>query len=302
MEIGVGLPGHVTGLEERTLVTWARRAEERGFASLTASDRLAWSTPEPLITLAAAAGATERIRLVTSVLLAPLHTNPALFAKAAATLDRIAGAGRLHLGLAPGAREDDYQASHLDFSTRGRALDTLVERVTAIWRGEEEVGPAPATPAGPPLWFGGTSQATLRRITSHGTGWIAGTGGDINEFTTFTTRLHSHWKEAGRQGRPRTRATAMFALGGHAHQSLTRAVNDYYAFAGPDYVRTVIDTAATTADMIHTTITAHETAGLDELVFVGNHTDPKQIDLLADILGDKLTSPNSTTRAPDRSH
>ncbi|MBI0378132.1 hypothetical protein JBE27_18080, partial [Streptomyces albiflaviniger] len=77
---------------------------------------------------------------------------------------------------------------------------------------------------------------------------------------------------------------------------------DYYAFAGPDYVRTVIDTAATTADMIHATVTAHEAAGLDELVFVGNDTDPKQIDLLADILGDKLTSPNSTTRAPDRSH
>ncbi|WP_435194351.1 LLM class flavin-dependent oxidoreductase [Streptomyces sp. NRRL F-5630] len=301
MEIGVGLPGHVTGVEERTLLTWARRAEERGFASLIASDRLAWSTPDPLITLAAAAGATERIRLVTSVLLAPLHTNPALFAKAAATLDRIAGAGRLHLGLAPGAREDDYRASHLDFRTRGRALDALVERVTAIWRGEEEVGPAPVTPGGPPLWFGGTSQATLRRVASHGTGWIAGTDGDIEEFLAFATRLHHRWKEAGRQGRPRIRATAMFALGDHARPSLARAVTDYYAFAGPDYVRTVIDTAATTADAVHAVVTAYEAAGLDELVFVGNATDPRQIDLLADVLGDRLASPDRTTGGPDGS-
>jgi alkanesulfonate monooxygenase SsuD/methylene tetrahydromethanopterin reductase-like flavin-dependent oxidoreductase (luciferase family) len=226
--------------------------------------------------------------LVTSVLLAPLHANPALFAKAAATLDRIASPGRLHLGLAPGAREDDYRASSLDFGTRGRALDTLVERVTAIWRGEEEVGPAPVTPGGPPLWFGGASQATLRRITSCGTGWIAGTG-DIDEFTTFAARVRSRWKEAGRQGRPRTRATVMFALGDQAHTSLVRAVSDYYASVGPDYVRQVIDASATTADRIHAIITAYEAAGLDELVFVGNDADPRQIHLLADLLGDELT-------------
>ncbi|RSS32531.1 LLM class flavin-dependent oxidoreductase [Streptomyces sp. WAC05858] len=289
VEIGIGLPGHVTGVEGHTLVAWARRAEERGFASLIASDRLAWTTPEPLITLAAVAGATGRIRLVTSVLIAPLHTNPALFAKAAATLDRIAGPGRLHLGVAPGAREDDYRASGLDFTARGRALDLLVERVAAIWRGEQEVGPAPVTPGGPAWWFGGTSQATLRRIASHGTGWIAGTG-DIDEFTAFAARVRGQWAQAGRQGRPRTRATVMFALGDHAHTSLARAVSDYYAFAGPDYVRHVIDTAATTPDQIRAAIAAYDAAGLDELVFVGNDVNPRQIDLLADLLGDELTS------------
>ncbi|MEV4363973.1 LLM class flavin-dependent oxidoreductase [Nonomuraea sp. NPDC049625] len=62
---------------------------------------MAWSTPEPFTTSAAAAGATSRIQLLTSVLLAPLHANHALFAKAFATLDQFAGPGRLRLRLAP---------------------------------------------------------------------------------------------------------------------------------------------------------------------------------------------------------
>ncbi|GAA2360365.1 hypothetical protein [Streptomyces cuspidosporus] len=63
-------------------------------------------------------------------------------------------------------------------------------------------------------------------------------------------------------------------LGDHAHTSLARAVSDYYAFAGPDCVRHVIDTAATTPDQIRATIAAYDAAGLDELVFVGNDVNP----------------------------
>lgn len=89
---------------------WARRADARGFSTLGVSDRLLWPTPEPLITLATA-GATARIRLLTSVLLAPLHTNHLLFAKAVLTLDHLAGPHRLQLGLAAGFRQDDYTTS-----------------------------------------------------------------------------------------------------------------------------------------------------------------------------------------------
>ncbi|PZG44591.1 LLM class flavin-dependent oxidoreductase [Spongiactinospora gelatinilytica] len=174
MDIGIGLPGHVPWTDGRTLVEWARRAEARGFSTLSVSDRLVWNTPEPLIALAAAAGATSRIRLLTSVLIGPLRANHALFAKAVTTLDQVAGPGRLRLGLAPGLRDDDFAHGEVDYPTRGREFDRLLDRLAAVVSGGDPVGPPPATAGGPPLLFGGGSAAALRRITTHGTGWIAG--------------------------------------------------------------------------------------------------------------------------------
>ncbi|OMI36828.1 hypothetical protein [Streptomyces sparsogenes] len=85
-------------------------------------------------------------------------------------------------------------------------MDLLVERVAAIWRGEQEVGPAPVTPGGAGMVVRGASQATLRRIASRGTGWIAGAG-DIGEFTAFAARVRGQWRrqadKAARAPQPR---------------------------------------------------------------------------------------------------
>ena len=117
MDVGIGLPNAVPDTEGRTLVDWARRADEAGFSTLGTIGRLVYPNYEELIALAAAAAVTSRIRLTTSVLLAPLHTNTALFAKQAASLDRISG-GRLVLGLGIGGREDDFAASGLTMAGR----------------------------------------------------------------------------------------------------------------------------------------------------------------------------------------
>src|SRR5918996_4267838 len=121
MEVGIGLPNSVRGVDRGGIVEWARRAEDAGFSSLGTIDRVAFANYESLISLAAAAAVTERIRLVTDILLAPLRTNTALFAKQAATLDSLSE-GRLVLGLAVGGREDEYAGSGADFHKRGRML------------------------------------------------------------------------------------------------------------------------------------------------------------------------------------
>ena len=78
MDIGIGLPNSLIGVEGPELVTWARKAEERGFSVLGTIGRIAYDTHEELIALAAAAGATERIDLMPTVLVAPpRHTAPA---------------------------------------------------------------------------------------------------------------------------------------------------------------------------------------------------------------------------------
>ncbi|SDL23591.1 LLM class flavin-dependent oxidoreductase [Nonomuraea jiangxiensis] len=284
MDIGIGLPGHARWTDGTTLVDWARRAELRGFSSLSVSDRLAWSTPEPLITLAAAAGATSRIRLVTSVLLAPLRANHALFAKAVTTLDQLAGPGRLQLGLAPGLRKDDFVLSDVDYGTRGKQFDQLLDRLAAATAPGDPVGPRPATPGGPALLFGGTSKATLRRIVSRGTGWIAGDA-TVQDVQDFAPQLRQAWTAAGRPGAPRLVASVMYALGPDAEAAISDAVGSYYAFAGDEYADYGISIAYTRPEQITAAIAAFDQIGCDELIFMGNDPDPAQVDLLAEVIG-----------------
>src|SRR4051794_29218084 len=119
MEIGIGLPNAVPGIDRTGIVDWARRAEAAGFSSLGTLDRIAYGNYESLIALAAAAAVTDRIKLATDILIAPLRANSALLAKQSATIDHLAGGRRVVLGLAPGGRQDDYEHSGVDFSKRG---------------------------------------------------------------------------------------------------------------------------------------------------------------------------------------
>src|SRR6187200_3115420 len=131
MDIGIGLPNAVPRVDRAGIVEWARRAEQAGFSSLGTLDRIVYPNYESLIALAAAAAVTERIRLLTDILIAPLRSNTALLAKQAATIDHLSG-GRLVLGLAPGGREDDYAISGVDFHRRGRIFDAQLEELAAL--------------------------------------------------------------------------------------------------------------------------------------------------------------------------
>jgi alkanesulfonate monooxygenase SsuD/methylene tetrahydromethanopterin reductase-like flavin-dependent oxidoreductase (luciferase family) len=286
MEIGIGLPATIPGVTGDELTEWARRADAGSFSSLGTIDRIVYPNYEPLIALAAAAAVTSRIKLLTSVLLAPLRLNVALFAKQAATVQHLSG-GRLVLGLGIGGRDDDFDVSGADLHTRGRVLDRQLDEMRRIWDGEEKglAGPiGPNLDEPPTLILGGSVEASFRRAAEHGAGWIMG-GGTPDQFRGGVEKLNAAWQAAGRSGEPRKMALSYYSLGPDAERNAESYLRDYYGFLGDDMAGMVAGSAAKDADTVKQYIAAFEQSGADELVFFPSSSDPDQVELLAEAAG-----------------
>jgi alkanesulfonate monooxygenase SsuD/methylene tetrahydromethanopterin reductase-like flavin-dependent oxidoreductase (luciferase family) len=279
MDIGIGLPNAVRGVDRAGTVEFARRADQAGFSSLGTIDRLAFPNYESLISLAAAAAVTERIQLVTDILIAPLR-NTAWLAKQAATLDGISD-GRLLLGLAVGGRPDDFEAAGVDFSQRGRIFERQLEELVEFWKGKGGVGPAPVSGERPAMLIGGSADVVFRRAAKHADGWTQG-GGTPEAFSEGSAKLREAWEAAGREGEPRTMALFYYGLGDGAEEAAREDLADYYAWLG-DYAEQIVASAATDADTVKGYIAAFEEAGCDEIICFPVSTDPGQVDLLAEV-------------------
>jgi alkanesulfonate monooxygenase SsuD/methylene tetrahydromethanopterin reductase-like flavin-dependent oxidoreductase (luciferase family) len=282
MDIGIGLPNTVRGVQRDGIVDWAQRAEEAGFSSLGTIDRIAYSNYESLIALAAAAAVTDRIRLATDILISPLRSNTSLLAKQAATIDQLSR-GRLVLGLAPGGRQDDYEIGRVDFHRRGRLFDEQLGDLHQFWRGEGEVGPLPAQQPRPTLLIGGSGAAAIRRAAQYGDGWTMG-GGTPEMFSEVLERLRGAWRSAGRAGEPRTMVLFYFVLGERAEETARRNLGDYYAFLG-DYADMIIASCAKDEDTVRQYLSGFEAAGVDEAICFPASADPGQVELLAAAVG-----------------
>ncbi len=284
MDIGIGLPNTVPGTEGRRLVDWAKNAEAAGFSTLGTIGRLVYPNYEELVALSAAAAVTSRIRLTTSVLLAPLYSNTALFAKQAASLDRLSG-GRLVLGLGLGGRDDDYAASALPTTGKGRRLDQQLADMKRIWSGERyghagAIGPEPVRRGGPELILGGAAKASFRRVALLGDGWIMG-GGTPDMFAQGAAAVDKAWQVAGRPGKPRKLSLAYFALGPDARNHADNYLLSYYNFLG-DVARQIAAGAAVSTEMVKSYAAAFAAVGCDELIFIPTTASPDQITLLAE--------------------
>ena len=286
MDIGIGLPNTVPDTEGRTLIDWAKHAEEAGFSTLGTIGRLVYPNYEELVALSAAAAVTSQIRLTTGVLLAPLYTNSALFAKQAASLDRLSG-GRLVLGLGLGGREDDFAASGVSAQGRGYRLEEQIAMMKRVWSGEEfgyagAIGPEPARRGGPEIILGGASEATFRRVARMADGWIMG-GGTPDMFAQAAAGVDQAWQDAGRPGRPRKLTLAYFGLGPEARSQAEGYLLHYYGWLG-EIANMIAGSAAVSPEMVKSYVAAFEASGCDEIIFVPTASRLDQISLLAEAI------------------
>ena len=251
MKIGIGLPGTIPGATGDGILEWARRAEIAGFHSVGIIDRLIYPNYEPLVTLAVVAGATSRIRVVTSILIAPLRPNALEIAKQASSLDALSN-GRLTLGV--GSRDDDYELSGLPTRGRGRSSTTSSSGCAAC---------GPVTGGA-----GGRCRPTTGAAERAGAARCRARARVIRTRCAIRRRLDLRVELAGGirparsrgrrgvdgrggAGRPRKVSQGYFALGPAARETADRYLLDYYAWLG-NVAGYIAADAVTDADAITT--------------------------------------------------
>jgi alkanesulfonate monooxygenase SsuD/methylene tetrahydromethanopterin reductase-like flavin-dependent oxidoreductase (luciferase family) len=186
MRVGVWMPNAMPfGLERGFFLEWVRLADEAGFDTLSTLDRPNYDMWDPLVSLAAAATATEHIRLATTTLPLP-NRNEVLVAKQAAVIDRLSG-GRLTLGVSLGSRPDDYEVFGATLEHRVARFRHQLARIRQVWaearqsdREHGVLGPPPVQDPGPPIWIGALTERARQRadgvpLTAAGMlGWLGG--------------------------------------------------------------------------------------------------------------------------------
>ncbi|WIM90280.1 LLM class flavin-dependent oxidoreductase [Candidatus Mycobacterium wuenschmannii] len=279
-------------LDAAVLREWARTIDDGPFASLCWGERMAFDNPETLSLMGALSAWTDRVRLVTTVIVPQLH-DPVMLAKALATGDMLCG-GRLTVGLGVGGRVEDYVAVGADPSTQ--TIRGMAERAAVmkrVWAGEKvtesvlPVGPAPMQASGPPLLVGTIGPKTLRSAAAWAEG-LAGTTLDLdvarqNELFDVARQA---WAKAGKPA-PHLATSFWFALGPveKARKQVHTHLRRYMNWIPAEYVDAMAPTTgfAGTEDDLIAVLRAFEAVGTDEIQLIPTSSDTDQLRRAAEI-------------------
>ena len=280
-------------IKPENVINFAKQCEKMGCHSMWTIDRVAYDNLEPLTILAAAAGATQKIRLGTSVLLANLR-HPSHVAKIVATLDFISN-GRVTLGLGFGSRESDYKAVEVPFEHRGSRAVEQVQLMKRLWTEDNvthkgkfynienlTLGPRPVQKPHPPIWTGGSAEVALKRAGTWADGFICGSSA-IPNFPATWEKISGYAKAAGRDPNKITKAGLTFMAIDDNQAKAVKAVEDYvmryYGRLRADVAETsLVGSPAAIVDRIGSFLSQ----GLDTLIIGVADPDPRQLDLFGD--------------------
>ncbi len=289
MQVGVGLPTGLPGTTGDLVVQWAQQADAGPFASLGVVDRVIYDSLDPIVGLSAAAAVTQRIELVTSILISPLRETSTL-AKQLMSLSALAP-GRLTIGAAIGARGDDYEVSDFDKINRGRRLTEQLAQLRTV--GGDDSIRAPGHEGPLRLLVGGTSGPAYARMARLGDGWIHN-GSPPKIFQRQLDDARAAWADAGRPDEPEVWSMAYYALG-DAEEQGREYLLDYYAFTGA-FAQRLAEGLLTTPLQIREYLRAYEDAGCGHLILFPTVPELGQLDLLADVIGDSDRAAHPDTR------
>src|SRR5271166_1536998 len=279
-------------LDARLLRDWARAIDDGPFSALCWGERIAFDNPDSLTLLGAVAAWTDRVRLVTTVIVPQLH-DPVMLAKALATGDVLSG-GRLTVGLGVGGRLEDYHAVGADQATQKmRDMADRVAVLKRVWAGEKitdsvlPVGPSPVQPGGPPLLVGTLGPKTVRSAAA----WADGLAGstldlDVAKQNELFDVAREAWAQAGRP-KPHLVTSFWFAFGApeQARAQVHRHLRRYMNWIPGEYVDAMAPMTgwAGSEDELLAVLRKFEGIGTDEVQLIPTSSDLDQLRRAADV-------------------
>jgi alkanesulfonate monooxygenase SsuD/methylene tetrahydromethanopterin reductase-like flavin-dependent oxidoreductase (luciferase family) len=287
------MPVMEPNLDAATLKAWAQVIDGGPFSSLCWGERMAFDNPDSLTLLGALAAWTDRVRLVTTVVVPQLH-DPVMLAKALATGDLLSG-GRLTVGIGVGGRDEDYRAVGADTATQTmRGMADRVAVMKRIWAGEKvtesvvPVGPPPFQAGGPKLLVGTTGAKTVRSAAD----WAQGLAGitldlDVEQQGKLFDVARSAWAHAGRPG-PHLATSFWFAIGDreNARAQVHRHLRRYMNWIPVEVVDAMAPTTGWAGgdeellDVLH----RFEDIGSDEIHLIPTSSNIDQLRRVADVV------------------
>ncbi|MBJ7337961.1 LLM class flavin-dependent oxidoreductase [Mycolicibacterium sp.] len=286
------LPVMEPNLDAAMLKAWARAVDEGPFSSLCWGERIAFDNPDSLTLLGAVSAWTDRVRLVTTVIVPQLH-DPVMLAKALATGDMLSG-GRLTVGIGVGGRQEDYDAVGADFSTQTmRGMAERVAIMKRVWAGEKitesvlPVGPRSVQAGGPSLMVGTIGPKTVRSAA----GWADGVAGttldlDVAKQNELFDVARAAWSDA-RRPKPHLATSFWFAIGegeeprAQVHRHLRRYMN----WIPAEFVDAMAPTTgwAGDDDDLLAVLRGFEAIGTDEVHLIPTSSSIDQLRRVADV-------------------
>lgn len=290
MKIGLCFPYTQPAMDRTTMFEWFRRVEQGPFSGISCGERMIGPSVEMGSTLAAAAARTERIRIVPTLYVLPMH-SAVWVAKHAATLDLISG-GRVTITVGVGGRPHDYRCMEREMVRTHARMDEQVAQIRAIWRGElpfegtEAVGPLPVQPGGPPILAGVMGPKATRRAAKWADGVYSWSGNAArDDMAGQLARVREAWDAAGRSEPPQHMAGFWYSLAPDAAKQLHDYVYKYLRIAGEE-LATAMATQQTrsNADAVREALDTYEELGVEECMLNSATADLAEIDGLLEVI------------------